>query len=571
MTAGNSNRAQLSALAWLKWRLLVNALRSGRGAANRVASVLGTLAALALSLLVAAGFGMGAYFLLAERGGGRRASAAHMAHDVATGANVDALFALFGMMSILYLMWATVPLSFGGGSQFDPGRLLLYPISLRKLFLIDLVSELTSLASIFAAPSIFALALGAGLARGVVVSALVVASCATLFGMTLAKLLATLVGTLMQMKRARGEALLAFIGVIGALSGLALGQGAHWLSRFDDFPEALRFTPPGAVAVALAGDAATTHYGLSLLVLLIYTVLAILATYAIARRALQGGGRKRAQQARIETRAAGAQIQGWQLPFFSAELSTVFEKELRYAVRNAQLRTMALMPIIMTVSFKLIGMRRDGARTSTPLLLSASIAPYAEGSGAALSVLYAFLLTSALSSNLFGYEASGMRAYVLAPVARRTILAGKNLAMALVSFVFALAVTLVNALAYRELSWRGLGFTALCFVFFAAASASVGNWFSLRFPKRLQFGKRMNASGVAGLLLLPVFIGIAAPPALAVLAGYAAKSLFVEYVILALFAGAGVVVYFLFIERQGRMLVRRELDILEIVAGRDDD
>ena len=90
-------------------------------------------------------------------------------------------------------------------------------------------------------------------------------------------------------------------------------------------------------------------------------------------------------------------------------------------------------------------------------------------------------------------------------------------------------------------------------------------------PKRLQFGKRMNASGVAGLLLLPVFLGIAAAPALAVLGGYAARSLWVEYVILAAFAAAGVVVYLLSLGRQGRLLAERELDILEAVTGRGDD
>jgi hypothetical protein len=194
-----------------------------------------------------------------------------------------------------------------------------------------------------------------------------------------------------------------------------------------------------------------------------------------------------------------------------------------------------------------------------------------EGTGAALSVLYVFLIMSALSSNLFGYEAGGMRAYVLAPVARRTILAGKNLACAVVSLVFAVGVVAVNALLYRDLTPRALLFTLLCFVFFAAAAAVVGNWFSLRFPKRLQFGKRMNASGVTGLLLLPVFLCIAAAPALAVLGGYAARSLLVEYVILAAFAVAGVAVYFLSLGRQGRRLAARELDILEAVTGRGDD
>jgi hypothetical protein len=470
-------------------------------------------------------------------------------------------------------MWAFVPLSLGGGEHFDPGRLLLYPVSLRKLFLIDLLSELTSLASIFAAPSVFGIALGAGLARGQVLSALLVAACATLFGIALAKLLSTGVGALMQRKRTRGEALLAFLGVLGALSGVLLGQAEHFFGRLDSFPLILRLTPPGAVAVALAAtNAASANYALSLAVLLAYTFVFIILTYKIARGALEGSGgarrRKKASSANVEANGADATAGGWRLPFGSEELSAIFEKELRYALRNAQLRTMALMPIVLTISFRLIGMRRGGSLAGA---LPESIAPYIEGSGAALSVLYAFLITSALSSNLFAYEAGGMRAYVLAPVARSKILLGKNLAMLCVAFGFALAVTLVNALIYRDLTPRALLFTALSFVFFAAAAATVGNLFSINFPKRLEFGKRLNASGVAGLLLLPVFLCIAAAPALAVFGGYAAQSLAVEYAILAGFAGAGVAVYFLSLKAQGRLLARRELDILETVTGRGND
>jgi hypothetical protein len=573
--SGNLNTAQLGALVWLKWRLFLNAMRSRRGAANRVASILGTLAALAVSLLIATGFGFGAYFVIANRSSGGRRATAGMARDLATGVSVEALLFLFLFMSMIYLMWAFVPLSLGGGEHFDPGRLLLYPVSLRKLFVIDLLSELTSLASIFAAPSVFAIALGAGLARGQVASALVVAACATLFGIAVAKLLSTGVGALMQRKRTRGEAVLAFIGVIGALSGVVLGQAEHFFGRLDNFPAVLRWTPPGAVAVALttAPSVSNAHYALSLAVLLAYTFVLTTLTYKIALGALAGnGGGKRRQKTSPQATGAGdveaGKVSGWRLPFGSEELSAIFEKELRYALRNAQLRTMAVMPIILTLSLKLIGMRRGG---STTTLLPPSITPYMEGSSAALSVLYAFLITSALSANLFAYESSGMRAYVLAPVARSKILLGKNLAMLVVSLICAVAVTLVNALIYRDLTPRALLFTALSFIFFAAVTATVGNLFSIRFPKRLQYGKRMNSSGVAGLLLLPVFLCIAAAPALAVLAGYVAESLLLEYVILAGFAIAVVAVYFLTLKAQGRWLARRELDILEAVTGRGDD
>jgi hypothetical protein len=569
-TTGNLHTAQLRALVWLKWRLFVNAMRSRRGAANRVATILGTLGALALSLVIASGFGVGVYLIIVNRSEGGRRATAGLARDAATGASVEVLLMLFMFMCMIYLMWACVPLSIGGGQQFDPGRLLLYPVSLRKLFVIDLLSELTSLASIFAAPAVFAIALGAGLAHGRVAAALAVGVCAMLFGIALTKLLATVIGTLMQKKRTRGEALLALFGIVGALSGVLFGQAEHFVKGLDSFPDALLFTPPGAVAVGLANGTGES-YALSLAVLLGYAFVVTALTYKVATVALRGGGggrRPAAVRAETSGTATTTKAGGWRLPFGSEELSAIFEKELRYALRNAQLRTMAAMPIILTLSFKLIGMRRGGGAASA---LPLSFAPYAEGSSAALGVLYGFLITSAISSNLFGYESGGMRAYVLSPVARSKILLGKNLAMLCVSFVFAVAVTLVNMLLDRNLTTRALLFTALSFVFFAAAAATAGNWFSIRFPKRLQFGKRMNASGVAGLLLLPVFLCIAAPPAFAVLVGYWAQSLLVEYAILAAFAIAGVISYFLSLGAQGRALARRELDILEAVTGRGND
>ncbi len=63
-------------------------------------------------------------------------------------------------------MWATVPLSIGGSKQFDAGKLLMYPITLRKLFAVDFISEFTTLHSVFAVPAVLAMCIGAGLGSG---------------------------------------------------------------------------------------------------------------------------------------------------------------------------------------------------------------------------------------------------------------------------------------------------------------------------------------------------------------------------------------------------------------------
>jgi hypothetical protein len=89
----------------------------------------------------------------------------------------------------------------------------------------------------------------------------------------------------------------------------------------------------------------------------------------------------------------------------------------------------------------------------------------------------------------------------------------------------------------------------------------------VRFPKPLEFGKKMNASGVSGLLLIPILIAMAVPPLLAAVAGYLAQSLFVKYGTLSLFTGAALALYGLLITKQGRDLAQRELEIMEEVVS----
>src|SRR6185503_3986858 len=133
--------SQLGTLIWLKWRLLRNSLRSSKAVVNKMATVLGMLAALAFSIVVALGLGAASYALTNPDLIGevlRRSSRG----EIAIAASTEFIF--FSILAFLYLMWATVPLSIGGSKQFDAGKMLIYPISLRKLFALDFLSEITA-------------------------------------------------------------------------------------------------------------------------------------------------------------------------------------------------------------------------------------------------------------------------------------------------------------------------------------------------------------------------------------------------------------------------------------------
>lgn len=566
---------QFFALIWLKWTLFRNAMRSRKAALSKIASILGTLAALAVALLIAVVLGIviykqllpGASEQILARFPAGHPQAAEIRNMMRPG------FLIFIIVAILYLMWATVPLSLGGGSQFNPGRLLLYPVSLRKLFAIDFLSELTSLGSIFALPIILAIALGAGAALNKMLLALTASLFIIAFGLSLAKWLSTSMGALMQRRRTRGETVLALIGVTVGLGGAFLGEFTAYMMRQTGSLGSLRWTPPGAAAIALtdglrAGGERVLL--LALFVLALYTIILVFVTYLIARRAALGAGGMKRAFVQPRTRGDAAAQTGWQVPLLSPQISAVIEKELRYAMRNAQLRMMAVMPLIL-IAVRMLRGSRPGEGSAPATVDLASFAAYTEGLLVAGGVLYVFLILSSLACNLFAYEAGGMRSFILAPVDRRTILLGKNLTIAFLAFVFCAVLLIVNQLVFRDLTLPALLFAALSFLFFAACFAVIGNWLSLRFPKRLQFGKRMNASGVTGFLLIPIMLALAAPVFLATLMGYLAQSLTVKYATLALFAVMAVALYALLITGQGDALQRSEQDILEAVSGRNEE
>ena len=530
---------------------------------NRAASVLGMLIALFLALMVALILGFASYALSQPDALGE-AFRRTATRDVAASASAE--FVFFLMFGFIYLMWATVPLSIGGSKQFDAGKLLMYPITLRKLFAVDFLSELTTLHSVFAIPAVITICVGVALGTGNPTTALLTAIPALLFGIALSKWLSTTIGSLLRRRRARGETIVALIGAVAGLSAAVAGQIAPLLFKHAESIRSLRWTPPGAAAFLLIGSADDPiGYGLAFITLIGYAIALIIFTYWIARRAALGidGGRRQKTTVIAQDVTGYA---GWQLPLISGELSAVVEKEVRYVMRNAQVRMMALMPLILIV-IRFVNAQRLGTPRATPGIFTT----YGAGLLATGGVLYVFMFLAGLSCNHFAFEEGGMRTLILSPIDRRKILLGKNIAIPLLALVFATILLTINTIVFRDLDAPKLLFISLSFVIFAALSATMGNWLSIRFPKRMRFGKRLNVSGVAGLLLIPMVIVLGTPPLLATVAGIFTQSLVYEYLTLFGFAVLAVGFYFLMLNFQGRSLAKREIDILEAVREPTDE
>lgn len=556
--------SQLLTLIWLKWRLMRNSLRSSKAVAHKAASIVGILVGLCLSVIVSLVLGIISYGL-SKPGALGNAFRRTASGDVLATASAEFIF--FSILGILFLMWATVPLSIGGSKQFDAGKLLMYPITLRKLFAVDYVSELTTLHSVFAIPAVIAVCVGVGLGSGNLSRAVITAIPTTLFGIALSKWLSTAIGSVVRRKRAKGETIVALIGAVAGLGAAAAGQVAPLLFKHAESIRWLRWTPPGAAAFLLIGEDADNAlaYAAAFLTLSAYAVALIVATYWIARRAALGLGGRKKQRRPSEVTSRAETYSGWELPLVSPELSAIIEKEMRYAMRNAQVRMMALMPLIIII-IRLVNSQRFGSARP-----DSSFFAYASGFMATGGVLYVFLILTGLSCNGFAYEEGGMRTLILSPVDRRKILLGKNIALAAVALVFSTLLLILNTIVFQDLTPSNLLFLILSFVIFASISSMIGNWLSIHFPKRMQFGKRMNVSGVAGLLIIPMVVVLGFPPLVATLVGYFTESRLNEYLALTVFALMSIGLYYLVLNFHGRSLARRETQILEVVREPMDE
>jgi hypothetical protein len=527
-----------------------------------VASILGMVIALAFALMLALVLGFVAYTLTEPEGLG---SALHRTAAGDMPQNLSTEFIFFSIFGVLYLMWATVPLSLGGGKQFDAGKLLLYPITLRKLFLVDFISEFTTLHSVFLVPAVLAISIGAGLGSGKLSFTLIAAIPAALVGVALSKWLSTIIGSLLRRKRARGETVVALLGVVVGLGAAVAGQIVPLLFKHADSLRSLRWTPPGAAAFLLVGSPGVA-YGTAFLTLSAYAVVLIVATYWIVRRAALGIEGRRKQKIVVENSEATTYA-GWQLPLLSSDLSALVEKEFRYLLRNAQVRMMALMPLLV-IFIRLIQSQKLGA---TRRGISNGFTAYGSGLLLIGGVLYVFLILAGLSCNLFAFEEGGMRTLILSPIDRRKILLSKNIVLTFLALVFVSALLILNTLIFRDITMGSLLFLVLTFVTFAAINSTIGNWLSIRFPKRMRYGKRLNVSGVAGLFLIPLILLMLVPPLVSTLVGYFTRSLLNEFLLLTLFALVSVGLYSLMINFHGQLLARREIDILEAVREPADE
>jgi hypothetical protein len=249
------------------------------------------------------------------------------------------------------------------------------------------------------------------------------------------------------------------------------------------------------------------------------------------------------------------------LSLVSAPVAAIFMKELRYFYRNTMLMVNLLIPIVMIAAFSQMpsGWSANGKTSISSAFNSTYIYPIVAG--------YIVLLIMNFSPNSLAYEGRGVERLFLAPVDFRNVMMGKNLfhgALLAAEVLLALATLVLMRhpprLPIILATWAALLFAA--FIHF-----SFGNWLSLQYPRRFEFGlRRQRPSGMTMVISLGLHIGIMAVIALTTVICLWLAGFWLLPIVYAAMSAAGYAVYHASLENVSKQALAQREVLIEQLA-----
>jgi len=492
-------REQIALVARLRWQLFRNAMRTLKGRLEAVSTV---FIALTMSGLV---FGGGMLlgvltFVLTKHG---------------------AWPWLAGLLWIVFLFWQLYPLFAASvGVQFDFANLLRFPLRFGSFFALSLIYGLFDPGAVGSLFWMFCMWVGLGIARpamlpwGLIVL-LAFAAMNLLLGRTL------LAWAEKWLARRRTREVLGFIFILAMLSIQFLGPAIHHFQNHRVGMQtnwvmmllpAARVLPPGvagqSLAYALGGNFVMAALWLLFLILYAAAFFLLLRT----RLAAQYGG-ENLSEARVPLAPrASARVPGknagrsWRIPWVSGATGAVFEKEVRYTLRSGPMLLNLVAPVLIVIILRFTALQQPGAPHA-----------FARFAWMAFPIVTAYGLLIQMNTvfNSLGYEGAGMQFLLVAPVRFRSVMAGKNLFQGAVALLQTLFLWACVAWIFAPPPVTIVAATFAGLLYAMLANFAVGNFLSLYFPRRLNFGafQRKKLSGVsmaAGMVTQGALIGAGA-------------------------------------------------------------
>ena len=419
------------------------------------------------------------------------------------GGGTNGKFGVLGIgLFIIFTLWQFAPIFFEVTAPTVSFRdIARYPINLHTYYLLNLAFGLLDPAVLLSLLWLVSLWLGLLIGRPAwaaraILPFLLFAAFNLISNRTLLSLIERVLATRRGRERTLGAIMLLALGAqvfiygfmprtgVGGFKKVLLSLKTFWI-----------WTPPGIAATSVASSLKA-----------FVTANAALIGYAVVAAWILRG-RLRANfngecYSESSRRSGAVQVRpGWSLPVLGEKLSTIVEKEVRYALRDSRTLMNLASPTIFAL---LIVLSRGMFAQVLKQGLHTDVSNWQVHPSVA-----AILFLSYLAHNSFGTDGSGFARWVLSPATSVDVFIGKNLAVCLLWLVSLLGVNLV-LIAGSHVSWRLLMLTLLGVIYGGLAILAAGNQASVRLPTRFEVGTMTKglSEGVAlGSMLLCAVIG----------------------------------------------------------------
>ncbi len=500
---------QLMAVAWLRWRLFVNAFvrRRPKGAHQ----VMGLVFAILLRIIL--------WPILAVMVLGPVAFSGFLAWELINEGHPQELAPILAGLMIFWQFVSVNGINIGSATKtFDASTLIRFPIPFPRYLVLRVLIGLLTPSTIVGCLASLAVAVGLGIARHeLLLPALMAMGIFALMNVFFTRMLAAWFERWLANRRFREifSVLMAssFIFIQLAIPSRSSIHAQRtmmpWYMRVAHHSAAsLGWLPPGLAAHAILSGQ-NVLMALRLGGLLAYTAL-FLAIFALRLHkqflgellvdspSIAGKApEKRAEQinrARVEI--AGVAPSEPERSLIPPVISACLRKEFMILKANTQ----ALVGLITPLFFVFIILRGPAGRHTEYFL------PVALG--------YVLLGVVGSFYNVFGADGTGVQLYFMAPVRMSSVIAAKNMTqMTLVVIEITAAWTLVVLLAQKPIPLSVQVASGLWLIFFVAANLAFGTLRSIQAPRRYvpgqsrQLKQTTPTNKTSGLLVLAVLIG----------------------------------------------------------------
>jgi ABC-2 type transport system permease protein len=547
-----NSRGQLATIAWLRWRLFRNGLRSTRSQLELVSHIFVSLA-----------------FAIGGIGG-----AVGMAFAAALMISAGKPEFLALLLWFVFIFWQVFPIMATAFTDNpDSSDLLRFPLGYRSYFLVRLAygafDPATALGSLWS----FGILVGVGFAKPALLPwTLLVLLAFAVFNFVFLQMVFAWVDRWLAQRRTRE--LMGVLFILLMLSFQLIGpltrhfakpaeSGAQqYVQRYvEPLARVQGILPPGLAADAIS-QAVFSRFMAAFSAFAVLCAFVLLIGYCLHVRLLaqyRGENLTEVAAASASPRDRSLQL-GWNLPAFSAPVSAVFEKEIRYLLRSGPMLLTLIMPLFVLVVFRLgpagskVGHAGGLLRHTPDMAFPAAAA-------------YTLLLLTNLAYNNFGGDAGGIQFFYASPVSFREIVLSKNLThagiLAIEVFVAWIAVSFLYGrptLAVTVASLAGL-------LFAAPVNFAAGNLLSMYSPKKLDYSSfgRQRASQTTVLISLGVQLFVVSVGVLAFWIARMYGNLWIATLILLVLAGISLSVYRMILDRMdGLAQERRETLVAEL-------